>query len=150
MLLLCSSIWHAIVTWQPWLVLHSITGCMCVVAHDTSTAFTKCAYGTLLPAFCTASVIMSLVRTRYCPCGMNQCCFKRKCDLQAAHLDAYLADIGIIFALDWLLDRCRSIPNVLGDCFTCAIVQHKCGATDQIITESVQTGLIGSLLADSL
>ncbi|KAA6428505.1 MAG: dicarboxylate amino acid cation sodium transporter [Trebouxia sp. A1-2] len=38
--------------------------------------------------------------------------------MQAANLEAYLADIGIIFALDWLLDRCRSIPNVLGDCFT--------------------------------
>lgn len=45
--------------------------------------------------------------------------------MQAADLDAYLEDIGIIFALDWLLDRCRSVPNVLGDCFVCALVQHK-------------------------
>lgn len=73
--------------------------------------------------------------------------------LQAAHLDAYLADIGIIFALDWLLDRCRSIPNVLGDCVTCAIVQHRCGTTDhslRIATDSLHTGLIGSPLSQDL
>lgn len=73
--------------------------------------------------------------------------------LQAAHLDAYLADIGIIFALDWLLDRCRSIPNVLGDCFTCAIVQHRCGSTHdclQIDGDSLHTGLIGSSLSNDM
>ena len=57
--------------------------------------------------------------------------------LQAANLNAYLEDIGIIFALDWLLDRCRSVPNVLGDCFTCAVVQHKCSG----IAESARTRL---------
>ena len=73
--------------------------------------------------------------------------------LQAARLDAYLADIGIIFALDWLLDRSRSIPNVLGDCFTCAIVQHRCGTTDQSLhtaTDSLHTSLINSHLSHDL
>ena len=50
--------------------------------------------------------------------------------LQAANLDAYLSDIGIIFALDWFLDRCRSIPNVVGDGVTATIVNHRCADTD--------------------
>lgn len=70
--------------------------------------------------------------------------------LQAANLDAYLVDIGIIFALDWFLDRCRSIPNVLGDCFTCAIVQHKCkGAAESLQLDAENIHLHDALLDSS-
>ena len=58
--------------------------------------------------------------------------------LQAANLDAYLSDIGNIFALDWFLDRCRSIPNVLGDGVTAAIVQSKCSEQAEVLQQDTQ------------
>ena len=78
-------------------------------------------------------------------------CVDKCCLLQAANLEAYLADIGIIFALDWFLDRCRSIPNVLGDCFTCAIVQHTCkGAADSLQVEADSSPLHDALIGSGL
>ncbi|GAB6032781.1 hypothetical protein CHUAL_011643 [Chamberlinius hualienensis] len=35
-------------------------------------------------------------------------------------------DIAILFAIDWLLSRCRAISNVLGDCCGSAVVQKIC------------------------
>ena len=66
--------------------------------------------------------------------------------LQAANLDAYLSDIGIIFALDWFLDRCRSIPNVLGDAVTATIVHHQCKGSADMNSRMQQ---IGSVTATS-
>lgn len=33
-------------------------------------------------------------------------------------------NVGILIAVDWFLDRVRTINNLLGDCFTVAVVQH--------------------------
>lgn len=46
--------------------------------------------------------------------------------LQAAGLDQYVADLSIIFTIDWALDRVRTVCNVMGDSFGAAIVQHVC------------------------
>lgn len=66
--------------------------------------------------------------------------------LQAANLDAYLGDIGIIFALDWFLDRCRSIPNVLGDAVTAAIVQSKCSEQAELLQRDTQNDTLHEML----
>ena len=81
--------------------------------------------------------------------AMHSCCLTWYA-LQAASLDTYLEDIGIIFALDWFLDRCRSIPNVLGDCFTCAIVQHKSKlAAENTVPYPGDNRLHDALISDS-
>lgn len=36
---------------------------------------------------------------------------------QAVELEQYASDIAIILAVDWFLDRCRTVVNVLGDSF---------------------------------
>ena len=47
--------------------------------------------------------------------------------LQSAGLDMYVSDLGIIFTIDWALDRVRTTVNVLGDCLGAGIIQHLCG-----------------------
>jgi Na+/H+-dicarboxylate symporter len=42
--------------------------------------------------------------------------------LQACGLEVYSADIAVLLAVDWLLDRLRSMVNVVGDVAVCAIV----------------------------
>lgn len=37
-------------------------------------------------------------------------------------------DISLIIALDWLLDRFRTVVNVMGDAFGAQVVQHLCKA----------------------
>lgn len=44
--------------------------------------------------------------------------------LQAVGLDRYASDLSMIFAIDWALDRVRTVVNVLSDAFGAAIVQH--------------------------
>ncbi|KXZ54628.1 hypothetical protein GPECTOR_4g693 [Gonium pectorale] len=48
--------------------------------------------------------------------------------LQAVELDQFAGDIAIILAVDWFLDRCRTVVNVLGDSFGTAspwvIIDH--------------------------
>ena len=44
--------------------------------------------------------------------------------LQAAGLDQYVADLSIIFTIDWALDRVRTVCNVMSDAFGADIVQH--------------------------
>ena len=34
------------------------------------------------------------------------------------------ADVGLIFAVDWLVDRVRTTNNLLGDCYCAAVVEH--------------------------
>jgi solute carrier family 1 (glial high affinity glutamate transporter), member 2 len=42
--------------------------------------------------------------------------------LQAVGLDAYAGDLAAILALDWALDRVRTVVNLLGDGFGCVAV----------------------------
>ncbi|KAG2449467.1 hypothetical protein HYH02_005612 [Chlamydomonas schloesseri] len=44
--------------------------------------------------------------------------------LQAVDLQQYAGDIAIILAVDWFLDRCRTVVNVLGDSFGTVIIDH--------------------------
>ncbi|PNW77902.1 hypothetical protein CHLRE_10g456400v5 [Chlamydomonas reinhardtii] len=44
--------------------------------------------------------------------------------LQAVELEQYASDIAIILAVDWFLDRCRTVVNVLGDSFGTVIIDH--------------------------
>ncbi|CAK0785752.1 hypothetical protein CVIRNUC_008963 [Coccomyxa viridis] len=44
--------------------------------------------------------------------------------LQAVSLDRFAADLAVILALDWLLDRCRTAINLLGDAFGVVLIDH--------------------------
>lgn len=44
--------------------------------------------------------------------------------LQAVGLDRFAADLAVILALDWLLDRCRTAINLLGDAFGVVLIDH--------------------------
>ncbi|GLI59828.1 hypothetical protein VaNZ11_001814 [Volvox africanus] len=44
--------------------------------------------------------------------------------LQAVELEQFAGDIAIILAVDWFLDRCRTVVNVLGDSFGTVIIDH--------------------------
>ena len=46
--------------------------------------------------------------------------------MQAAGLDGYVGDLGVIFTVDWLLDRIGTAVNVLSDAYGAAIVHHIC------------------------
>ncbi|XP_070507065.1 excitatory amino acid transporter [Chironomus tepperi] len=35
-----------------------------------------------------------------------------------------LQDVTLLFAIDWFVDRIRTTNNMLGDCYTCAVVEH--------------------------
>jgi len=39
--------------------------------------------------------------------------------------------IGVIYAVDWFLDRCRTMANVMGDSIGAGIVQHL--ARDELV-----------------
>ncbi|XP_050668695.1 excitatory amino acid transporter isoform X2 [Leptidea sinapis] len=41
-----------------------------------------------------------------------------------AAVDAPTHDVSLLFAVDWLVDRIRTTNNMLGDCYTAAIVEH--------------------------
>lgn len=44
--------------------------------------------------------------------------------LQAVSLDRYASDLAVILAIDWLLDRCRTAVNLLGDSYGVLVVDH--------------------------
>ena len=44
--------------------------------------------------------------------------------MQAVSLDRFAGDLAIILALDWLLDRCRTVVNLLGDSFGVMLIHH--------------------------
>ncbi|CAG7723968.1 unnamed protein product [Allacma fusca] len=39
-------------------------------------------------------------------------------------INAPVKDIGLLFAIDWFVDRLRTTNNVLGDCYAAAVVDH--------------------------
>jgi Na+/H+-dicarboxylate symporter len=43
--------------------------------------------------------------------------------LSAVGMDEFSGDIAVLLACDWLLDRCRSVVNVIGDVACCVLVQ---------------------------
>ena len=44
--------------------------------------------------------------------------------LSAVGMDDYAGDIAVLLACDWLLDRCRSVVNVVGDVACCVLVHR--------------------------
>jgi solute carrier family 1 (high affinity glutamate transporter) protein 2 len=42
--------------------------------------------------------------------------------LSAVGMDDFAGDIAVLLACDWLLDRCRSVVNVVGDVACCVLV----------------------------
>jgi Na+/H+-dicarboxylate symporter len=50
--------------------------------------------------------------------------------VQAVSLDRFAGDLAIILALDWLLDRCRTVINLLGDSFGVMLIHHLTGQDD--------------------
>lgn len=46
--------------------------------------------------------------------------------MQAVSLDRFASDLAVILAVDWLLDRCRTAINVLGDAFGVVLIDHAC------------------------
>lgn len=46
--------------------------------------------------------------------------------MQAVSLDQFASDLAVILAVDWLLDRCRTAINVLGDAFGVVLIDHMC------------------------
>ncbi|KAH7965313.1 hypothetical protein HPB49_006058 [Dermacentor silvarum] len=41
-------------------------------------------------------------------------------------IGAPVSDVSLLFTIEWLLDRARTTNNCLGDCVTCAVVDHIC------------------------
>ncbi|EEC20493.1 glutamate transporter, putative [Ixodes scapularis] len=41
-------------------------------------------------------------------------------------IGAPVSDVSLLFTVEWLLDRARTVNNCLGDCFTGAMVDHIC------------------------
>jgi len=44
--------------------------------------------------------------------------------LTAVGMDDYIKDIAFVLAIDWFLDRFRTVVNVEGDCFGCGVVNY--------------------------
>ena len=63
--------------------------------------------------------------------------------LQAAGLAAYSGDVGVLLALDWFLDRCRTAVNVEGDLMA-AVAVAKWEATEEEEGEGGGHGSPGS------
>ena len=46
--------------------------------------------------------------------------------MQAVSLDQFASDLAVILAIDWLLDRCRTAVNVMGDTFGVVLIDSMC------------------------
>ena len=63
---------------------------------------------------------------------------------QAVSLDRFASDLAVILAIDWLLDRLRTVVNLMSDCFAVVIVDHLCRhrnlpASDQVYSQLEMT-----------
>merc|ERR1712062_727800 len=38
-------------------------------------------------------------------------------------IDAPVADVSLLWAIDWFVDRCRTTNNMMGDCYCAAVVE---------------------------
>ena len=47
-------------------------------------------------------------------------------NVQAVSLDRFAADLAVVLAVDWLLDRCRTVVNLMGDTFGTFIIDRLC------------------------
>ncbi|XP_030028877.1 excitatory amino acid transporter isoform X2 [Manduca sexta] len=69
-----------------------------------------------------------------------------------ASVDAPTHDVSLLFAVDWLVDRIRTTNNMLGDCYTAAVVEHlsknELMACDAVSIEATN-GLTPSTEADT-
>lgn len=53
--------------------------------------------------------------------------------LEAVGMSEYIKDIAFVLAIDWFLDRFRTVVNVMGDSYGCGVVSHY--AEDGTLTE---------------
>ena len=51
--------------------------------------------------------------------------------LQAVSLERFAADLAVILAIDWLLDRCRTVVNLMSDALAVVVVDHYCKQQQQ-------------------
>lgn len=67
--------------------------------------------------------------------------------MQAVSLDQFASDLAVILAIDWLLDRCRTAVNVLGDAFGVVVIDSLCKQDDSRIqhSEASSRPLAGSI-----
>ena len=67
--------------------------------------------------------------------------------MQAVSLDQFASDLAVILAIDWLLDRCRTAVNVLGDAFGVVVINSLCKQDDSRIQhgEASSRPLAGSI-----
>jgi len=59
--------------------------------------------------------------------------------MQAVSLDQFASDLAVILAIDWLLDRCRTAVNVLGDAFGVVVIDSLCKQDDSRTQHSEAT-----------
>ena len=59
--------------------------------------------------------------------------------MQAVSLDQFASDLAVILAIDWLLDRCRTAVNVLGDAFGVVVIDSLCKQDDSQTQHSEAT-----------
>ena len=59
--------------------------------------------------------------------------------MQAVSLDQFASDLAVILAIDWLLDRCRTAVNVLGDAFGVVVIDSLCKQDDSQAQHSEAT-----------
>lgn len=55
-----------------------------------------------------------------------------------------LESIGLLFTVDWFLDRLRTCCNVLGDAFVAAMVDHLVDHSDHEEEEGKMNEIVGS------
>ncbi|KAK9849386.1 hypothetical protein WJX84_010959 [Apatococcus fuscideae] len=62
--------------------------------------------------------------------------------LQAVSLDRFAADLAVVLAVDWLLDRCRTAVNLMGDTFGTFIIDKLCQKESSQGDEVLATSLL--------
>ena len=71
-----------------------------------------------------ATIVVCQSQTLQSPCCSAGSLAIAVMQMQAVSLDRFAADLAVILALDWLLDRCRTAINLLGDAFGVVLIDH--------------------------